>query len=121
MVLKMNLTDAQLKRAIEATTAQAITALDKTIQEDSLYLLFEWDKAQHSLNIVVTDASKTQDAPQATHAAYALAPALLAEQQALEDKVYYWLHDYLTTATKFFHYSLVAIFHASERSNTRLL
>lgn len=115
-----------VRHIIEASTDKAISKLKENIQDDSLYLLFEWDVTQAKLNIVTTDANKTQDAPESvccTFSSLAIELARESEEQRhnYTESVKFWLHDYLTTCTAFFSYSLVAIFHSSTRSHTELL
>jgi hypothetical protein len=115
-----------VRQLIEASADKAIHLLKKNIQDDSLYLLFEWDIDKATLNIIVTDASKTQDAPEAVCCVFsslAIELARESEEQRLNytESVKFWLHDYLTTCTAFFSYSLVAIFHSGSRNNTELL
>lgn len=115
-----------VRQLIEASTDKAIHLLKKNIQDNSLYLLFEWDLNEAKLNIIVTDASKTQDAPESiccVFSSLAIELARESEEQRLNytESVKFWLHDYLTTCTAFFSYSLVAIFHSSSRNNTELL
>jgi hypothetical protein len=113
-----------LRKTIEKCTDKAVSLLKNNIQDDSLYLLFEWDTTQATLHIAVTNANKTQDAPDSvccSFAGLALEPSnteLLLKQT---ESVKFWLHDYLTTCTAFFNYSLVAIFHSSSRDQTELL
>jgi len=115
-----------VRQIIEASTDKAIHLLDKNIQDDSLYLLFEWNLDEAKLNIVVTDANKTLDAPESVCCVFSSLAIELArenEDQRVNytESVKFWLHDYLTTCTAFFSYSLVAIFHSSSRNNTELL
>jgi hypothetical protein len=115
-----------VRQIIEASADKAIQLLKQNIQDDSLYLLFEWSVSEAKLNIVVTDANKTQDAPESVCCVFSSLAIELArenEDQRLNyvESVKFWLHDYLTTCTAFFSYSLVAIFHSSSRNNTELL
>lgn len=116
-----------LRQAVEACAAHAISLLKDNIQDDSLYLMFEWNGQQCSLSAVVTDASKQQDAPQKVSCHFAgLADELdqnarTATMEELTENIKFWLHDYFTTCTAFFSYSLVAIFHKNTRANTELL
>lgn len=115
-----------IRQIIEDCADKAIALLKQNIQDDSLYLLFEWYPQEAKLNIVVTDASKTQDAPisvTCTFSSLALELARESEEQYLNyiESVKFWLHDYLSTCTGFFSYSLVAIFHSSSRTSTELL
>lgn len=112
----------QVRAAIEAATEKAVALLTHNIQDNSLYLLFEWQAATASLNIVVSDASKTQDAPAVVRLSLPALELNTPEAQAsYSDTVKFWLHDYLSTCTAFFSYSLVAIFHNSSRAHTELL
>ena len=119
-----------LKDELETCAAKAISLLDKNIQDDSLYLLFEWNARTAELNVVVTDAGKQQDSPFSVGAHF---PALqqeiqllpVADQEAKIETINEWikflLSDYLASCSAFFRYSLVAIFHSSTRSNSNLL
>ncbi len=113
-----------LRKTIEACADKAIGLLKTNIEDDSLYVLFEWNEALATLNIVVTDATKQNDAQQSVCCTFPnLALSLVNQEQsaAYTDAIKFWLHDYLTTCTAFFSYSLVAIFHSSTRNNTELL
>lgn len=115
-----------VRHIIEAATDKAIGLLDKNIQDDSLYLLFEWNLNQTTLNILVTDASKTADSPASVCCIFSSLAIELARESEEQrdnytDSVKFWLHDYLTTCTAFFNYSLVAIFHSGSRQDTELL
>jgi hypothetical protein len=117
-------TEHDLRNTIETCAEKAISLLKSNIQDDSLYLLFEWDSSNANLNILVTDATKKHDAPEIVFCTFPeLAKQLNQPEQstAYAELVKFWLHDYLTTCTEFFSYSLVAIFHSSNRSNTELL
>jgi len=119
-------TEQHVKDAIENCADKAIELLKNTVQDDSLYLLFEWDLSTASLTVVVTDASKTHDSTESVQCVFSGVQTKFSqadETQQLEyaDTVKFWLHDYLTTCTAFFSYSLVAIFHSSTRKNTELL
>ena len=111
--------------AVENLAEQAIRLLADNIQDDTLYLLFEWDKNLACLSAVVTDSTKTQDGPIRVAVSF---PAMLNNRTEIEglesdpsEQIHFWLHDYLTTCSAFFSYSLVAIFHSSTRSETSLL
>lgn len=113
-----------LRKTIEACADKAIGLLKTNIEDDSLYVLFEWNEALATLNIVVTDATKQNDAQQSVCCTFPNLALSLANQEqraAYTDAIKFWLHDYLTTCTAFFSYSLVAIFHSSTRNNTELL
>src|SRR4051812_8538168 len=56
--------DTSLRLAIEACAEKAIKLLKENIQDDSLYLLFEWNPESSTLTIAVTDADKKLDAAQ---------------------------------------------------------
>jgi hypothetical protein len=113
-----------LRKTIEACADKAIGLLKTNIQDDSLYVLFEWNEELATLSIVVTDATKENDAQQSVCCTFpnvALDLVYQEQRAAYTDSIKFWLHDYLTTCTAFFSYSLVAIFHSSTRNNTELL
>ena len=110
-------TQLSLKAGVEACAAKAIGLLDKNIQDDSLYLLFEWNESTAGLNIVVTDASKQQDSAISVGAHF----GAQEKSAATSELVKFLLSDYLASCSGFFRYSLVAIFHCSNRANSQLL
>lgn len=115
-----------VRHIIEACADKAIQLLENNIQDDSLYLLFEWNPQAAELSIVVTDASKTRDSPETVVCTFTSLAIELARENAEQrinyiDSVKFWLHDYLSTCTAFFSYSLVAIFHSDSRGNSELL
>ena len=121
---ELNIDESKICKTIEACADKAIGLLKTNIQDDSLYVLFEWNEELAQLKIVVTDAAKKNDAQESVCCAFPnLALDLINQEQraAYTDTIKFWLHDYLTTCTAFFSYSLVAIFHSSTRNNTELL
>ncbi len=106
-----------LKEGVEACAAKAISLLDNNIQDDSLYLLCEWNENTADLNIVVTDASKQQDSPFSVGANF----EVQEKPEATSELIQFLLSDYLASCSAFFRYSLVAIFHSSTRDNSNLL
>jgi hypothetical protein len=121
---ELEINESKICKTIEACADKAIGLLKANIQDDSLYVLFEWNEVLTTLSIVVTDATKQNDAKQSVCCTFSnLALDLVYQEQkaAYTDSIKFWLHDYLTTCTAFFSYSLVAIFHSSTRTNTELL
>lgn len=122
--------NSELKLATEACAEKMIGLLASNIQDESLYLLFEWDKIHSTLVVVVTDASKKCDAKQKVVCEFfklnqnlkQLPQAEFAEKaENYADWIKYWLLDYLSSCTAFLNFSLVAIFHADSRDHTELL
>ncbi|WP_323815003.1 hypothetical protein [Cellvibrio sp. NN19] len=109
-----NATQLALKDGLEACAAKAINLLNDNIQDDSLYLLFEWNPQTNSLKVVVTDANKQQDAPISVGADF-------EQTDIATEQVKFLLSDYLASCSAFFRYSLVAIFHSSSRTDSTLL
>ncbi len=109
-----------LKQALETCAAKAVGLLDVNIQEDSLYLLFEWNPTRAELVIVVTDANKTNDG---AYKVQAELPDLQdkAADETLPETIKFLLSDFLASYSPFFSYSLVATFHSSSRAETSLL
>lgn len=121
---ELDIDESKICKTIEACADKAIGLLKNNIQDDSLYLLFEWNEELAQLKIVLTDAAKKNDSQESVYCTFPnLALDLVNEEQraANTDSIKFWLHDYLTTCTAFFSYSLVAIFHSSTRNNTELL
>ena len=112
---------ADLKQALEACAAKAISLLEHSIQDDSLYLLFEWNSSTNELVIVVTDASKRIDSPIRFHIDFPQLANYPGPKEELVESIHFLLKDYLASYSAFFAYSLVAIFHASNRDNSQLL
>jgi hypothetical protein len=122
--------ESGLCEAFESCAEHAIGLLTENIQDDSLYLLFEWDRSTSILNIVVTDASKKNDSSIKVTCVFSGIEVSLnkldkasREEREKEyvDSIKFWLHDYLPINTTFLNYSLVAIFHSSSRAETELL
>ena len=111
-----NVAGSALNGAIENIVEKAVSMLHLTINDDSLYLLFEWAPDNAELSVVVTDAEKRNDSDKALHCDFtAELPDDFSEQ------LRYGIRDYFTTCSSFNHYSLVAIYHDSDRSKTVLL
>ena len=119
--------DAILASCIE----RAVTLLAVNINDDSLYLMFEWDAATSTLGVVVTDDSKSRDAKHrvicdmagmnSTVEQLAQSDQWKYRGESFADIVKHGLRDYLTTCTGFMRYSLVAVFHQGSRQQTELL
>ncbi len=110
-----------IKQALEAAARQAISLLDKTIKDDSLYLLFSWDQSLQQLQVVVTDASKTQDSDTQVQLRFSQPPKESPNPEDFAEQLHFWLKDFLASYAPFFRYSLVAIFSAGDRTQTHLL
>lgn len=109
-----------LKQALETCAAKAVELLEVNIQEDSLYLLFEWNPARAELTIGVSDANKTNDGAYKVQAQFVdLLQTAAADVQP--ELIKFLLSDFLASYSPFFSYSLVAIFHSSVRAETSLL
>ncbi|WP_054112562.1 hypothetical protein [Marinagarivorans algicola] len=106
-----------LKLAIEQCIEKACSLLVSNIQNDSLYLLFEWFPDVATLSVVVTDSSKMQDAPYVIECQFTLSD----NNADMSEQIQYWIRDYLTTCASFMQYSLVAAFHSQGREHSVLL
>lgn len=110
-------TDQSIKAALGQCVEKAAELLPVNIQDDSLFLLFEWNKEHSQLNIVVSDADKNQDSPHLVRCDF----TGLQNPAAYQEKVSYWLTDYLTTCAAFMNFSLVAAFYVNNRQESTLL
>lgn len=110
-----------IKQALEAAARQAIALLDTSIKDDSLYLLFSWKQPAQQLQVVVTDASKTRDSDTQVQLSFSQQPRESLSPEDFAEQLHFWLKDFLASYAPFFRYSLVAIFSAGDRTQTRLL
>ena len=108
--------DRDVQLAINTSIDKACDLLEQNIQDDSRYLLFEWNAKASTLTIVVTDDGKERDSREVVQCHFA------ANDIALNpDDIQFWIRDYLTTCTQFLHYSLIAAFHRDSRADCTLL
>lgn len=106
------LDEAGIKSTLGECVEKAIGLLDENINDESLYLMFEWCPLSFFLTIVVTDSSKVKDSKNVVKCAF---PKLETEN------VQFFIRDYFTTCSSFMNCSLVAVFHSDKRSESRLL
>ncbi|RYG14522.1 MAG: hypothetical protein EOO07_16760 [Chitinophagaceae bacterium] len=115
-----------VRHCVEAAVDKAISLFKTNIQDDSLYLLFDWNLFEAKLNIIITNASKNNDSAESVCCVF---PSLAIELSRESDEqrenytesLKFWLHDYLAICPAFLNYSLVAIFNSGSRQNTELL
>ncbi|RNL60164.1 hypothetical protein D0911_14185 [Zhongshania marina] len=119
--------EAELAPLLAACVNKAVDELHSNILDNSLYLLFEFDK-NLVLNIVVTDESKQQESPYRVVCDMASLRSYLLESthwkfkgEEFADVVKHELRDYLSTCSGFMRYSLVAVFSEGDRAKTELL
>ena len=105
-----------IKAGVEAALEKAVSLLDRNVRDDSRYLLCEWNADAARLQVVVSDDSKTKDAPEAVECCFE--PFDAALDVAL---LQFLIRDYLTTCTAFLGWSLLAAFHEGDRQRSRLL
>lgn len=116
--------DNDIKAALGQCVEKAAQLLPINIQDDSLFLLFEWDRVQSLLNIVVTNGDKSLDSPHIVRCNFTATESSAAQRQAPDayaEHVYYWIKDYLTTCAAFMNFSLVAAFYLDSREQSMLL
>lgn len=104
--------ESGIRSALAECVEKAISLLAANIQDESLYLMFEWSASSSRLSIVVTDSSKKIDSPQVVQCSF-----FKLDPEDLQ----YWLGDYFTTCESFMRYSLVAAFHCQTRMQSALL
>ena len=104
--------EGSVRSALGECVEKSISLLQDNINNESLYLLFEWCASSSVLSIVVTDSSKEIDSQHIVKCTFA---------KLESEDVQYWIRDYFTTCASFMRYSLVAAFHCSERSESTLL
>jgi hypothetical protein len=123
--------DISVEALVGECVDKAVDLLYRNINDDSLYLMFEWEDAQSRLSIVVCDQDKAGDS---AHRVYCNMPSMIAKIQdvahstgwkyqgeSLAEVVKYCIADHLSTCKGFMQYSLVAVFHSSSRNESSLL
>ncbi len=117
-----------IQQDIESTIDKAISFLPHNIEADSLYMLFEWLSATSTLNIVITDSTKSHDAPITTRCickGIQKKGSLKSDDNDINtdqiEMIKLGIKDYLTTCAGFMQFSLVAAFHHGDRSTSELL
>ncbi len=114
--------DAQVQSAINQGAEKAAAMQRKNIQDDSMYLLFNWNAALATLTICVTDAARKNDSSQIVICKFpVLAQAENTKTDDYAEDVKYWVSNYLTTSCAFLQYSLVAGFCRGTRERVELL
>lgn len=112
-------TESGIKSSALEVADYALSLLGESINDDSLYCLFEWDDEQSQLTIVVTDHSKSNDGK---HIVTIQFNGL--NQASFEEKVEalkFWLRDHLTTSGDYLKFSLVAGFTRNKRETIELM
>jgi hypothetical protein len=113
--------DDQVQLAINSSIDKMAQLLDSNINDDSMYLMFEWDIASSLLSIVVTDETKSHDSANVVQCCFTKIDETLNSEDELAEDVEFWVRDYLTTCTVFLNYSLIAAFHCGSRAASKLL
>lgn len=114
--------DKDIRQVINQTIDKAVSLFPNNVWDQSRYVIFEWDKENKRLGIVVSDDDKTTDSPDSVHCEItAYQTAADQDPQSQADNIQYWIRDHLTTCTEFFRYSLIAVFHSHSRDKTSLL
>lgn len=125
--------ESAINSAVILCIDKAVSLLGNNIDDNSRYFIFEWDVIHSTLSIAVTNDKKECDSPAvvqcdfsglADHIKAVKNTSDIAHSQEIAlytESVTDIARDYLTTCPDFFRYSLVAIFHTGDRSNSLLL
>ncbi len=112
-------TEYEIKAAVLASVDYAFSLLNESIEDDAMYCLFDWDDAQSTLTIVVTDQNKTNDGKHVVNVVLSNFEQPLEGDQA--ETVKFWVRDHLTTSSEFLAFSLIAGFTRGERTTVELM
>lgn len=112
-------TELAIKSSVLACADYAFTLFNESVEDDSMYCLFEWNQEERSLVVLVTDDTKQKEGKHLVKVALTAFEVSSEETQA--EMVKYWLRDHLTTCLAFFQYSLVAGFSTGDRTKLELL
>lgn len=111
--------DDSLKQVLEEVLARAVELLDSNVDDQAQCLLLEWNPAQASLRVSVSDASRQRDAQEVV---ICRLPALAAQEPAVcSEKLRFWAKDYLSTCLAFMRFSLLALYTDCDRARASLL
>ncbi|WP_299593240.1 hypothetical protein [uncultured Microbulbifer sp.] len=108
--------EQEVQSAIDASIAKACELLERSVQDDSRYLLFGWAADTSTLTVVVTDDDKVRDSEDVV-----LCRFVTNDLQLDTEDIQFWIKDYLTTCSEFLRYSLIAAFHQNTRATCTLL
>jgi hypothetical protein len=99
---------------------KATSLLADNLTDESRYLMFEWQKENHELTLLVTDDAKAKDS---IHIVKCQITGLTNQirRSELSQQLKETIHNYLTTCSGFMQYSLIAVFHDSSRDSTTLI
>jgi hypothetical protein len=100
--------EAELKQAVLGAADYAFDLLDKNIEDDSMFCLFDWSFDKQRLLIAVTDPSKKQLAKHTVELTLTGYADHIADKEDQQEQIQLWVHNYITTAANFLQYSLVA-------------
>lgn len=117
--------DEQISLAVCECIDKAVSFLSKSIQDDSMYLLFDWQAENASLSILVTDETKQSDSKYVVVCQFSgVQQCTLNNNESQLDyieKIHYSIKDYLTTCPGFLAFSLVAVFRDDVSESSRIL
>ena len=111
--------EPEIKSFVLSAADFALAKLGESIEDDSMYCLFQWDEETSLLTIQVTDASKEKEGKHVIQVHLSM-----FEQANIEDKtetLKFWLRDHLTTSADFLKFSLVAGFTRNARLTVELM
>jgi len=100
--------EAELKQAVLGAADYAFDLLDKNIEDDSMFCLFDWNFDKQRLLIAVTDPSKKQLAKHTVELTLTAYENHIADKEDQQEQIQLWVHNHITTAATFLQYSLVA-------------
>jgi hypothetical protein len=100
--------EAELKQAVLGAADYAFDLLDKNIEDDSMFCLFDWNFDKQRLLIAVTDPSKKQLAKHTVELTLTGYADHIADKEDQQEQIQLWVHNHITTAATFLQYSLVA-------------
>ena len=115
------ITESLMQQAVNATILKAAQLMGDNIEDNSLYLLCDWDMASSTLTLVVTDDSKQKDSVHVVKCEFNALNLAEEKQDDFASLVSYWISDYLTTSSEFMQFSLVAGFTRNARAKVELL
>ncbi|GAA5445079.1 hypothetical protein Misp06_03272 [Microbulbifer sp. NBRC 101763] len=111
------ITDSDVYQDLTETLGMAVSKLNESINDSSLYFLIRWESASSTLTISITDDSRKKDSDIVVRCHFlALEPS-----EAFTENLRFWCKEYLSTDQGFSQFSLVALFADKSRDSAVIL
>ncbi|MFA0809913.1 hypothetical protein [Microbulbifer epialgicus] len=127
------ISESDVYRDLAETLGMAVSKLNESINDSSLYLLIRWEAVSATLMISVTDDSRMHDSDIVVQCHFQALEQKLQEvqdhsakekqeaQEIFAENLRFWCKEYLSTDQGFSQFSLVALFADKSRESAVIL